>query len=294
VLYLMDASIYVFRGWFALPDTLTSPDGEPANGFRGFATSLTDILTIIADAPLVVCFDESLSHSFRNEIEPSYKANRELPPPELERQFQWCHLLCQALGIPTQVSQRYEADDLMATLARQQHEQGGAVTLISRDKDLLQIMREQDMYWEGPGKPPQDYSSMREKLGFAPQHMADWLALTGDAVDNISGVRGIGAKTASALIGNYETLEGIYDNLDDIPSLGLRGAAGIQRKLEAGKNEAFRARELTRLYERVPLEHDAENKPARAIHRQALRNLQETVGLGQRNWEKLQGYANHG
>ncbi len=290
MIYLLDASIYVFRGWFALPDSLTTPDGEPANGFRGFATTLADTLAITGKHPLIVCFDESLTSSFRNEIDPDYKANRELPPPDLEAQFLWCRELSEALGLSSLSSNYYEADDLMASVARLARGQDHGVTLISRDKDLAQILEPGDQYWEGPGKAPMTYEDMDEKLGFAPEAMADYLALVGDPVDNIPGVSGIGAKSAAHLLAHYKTLEAIFADLEGIADLGLRGSARLQRLLEAGREQAFHARQLTRLHDGAPLPFKSLPGKNDAPDAQALQALDQRVGLGKRTREKFHQY----
>jgi len=294
VIYLLDASIYVFRGWFALPDSLTTPDGQPANGFRGFAATLIDLLDQTRDGAMLVCFDESLTSSFRNEIDPDYKANRELPPPSLEAQFEWCRELCRCLGLTELASPRYEADDLMASLAARARDQQQPVTVISRDKDLAQILRPGDAFWQGPGTPRLSHAEMAAKLGFPPQAMADWLALTGDPVDNIPGVPGIGAKTATRLIASHESLEAVYANLATLDTLALRGSAGIRRKLEAGREAAFRARRLTRLHDRVKLPFQGLPAGFPEVDREALQSLHERIGLGQANWRKLRHHVHRG
>ncbi len=287
MIHLFDASIFVFRGWFALPDSLRTARGEPANGFRGFATALADTLDVVDGHPLILCFDESLTTSFRNEIEPTYKANRELPPPELEAQFQWCRALGETLGLPCLSSDRFEADDLMASVARLARVEGQAVTLISRDKDLAQLLRPGDLYWEGPGKTARSYEEMRSKLGFPPERMADYLALVGDPVDNISGVRGIGGKSAERLFAHYEDLEALFADLDGIPELGLRGSARIQRLLAEGREQAFRARELTRLQDQAPLPFDTLPGTPTSVDMAGLLQLDADIGLGARNLAKL-------
>lgn len=291
MLYLLDASIYVFRGWFALPDSLTTPEGEPVNAFRGLAGTLADTLPIVGDHTLVVCFDESLTTSFRNDIDPAYKANRELPPPELERQFIWAQELCEALGLPCLASPVYEADDLMASCARLARTAARPVTLMSRDKDLAQLMTAGDCFWEGPGGRHEDLAAMQSRLGFPPERMADYLALVGDTVDNIPGVNGIGARTAAGLMNHFDGLDALYSGLDDIADLGLRGPARILRLLEAGREAAFHARELTRLRDDAPLAFSELPTGPGTIDRDALAELDKRVGLGRRNREKLDRHA---
>lgn len=292
MIYLLDASIFVFRGWFALPDSLRTPDDKPANAFRGFATTLADTLTVSGRHPLIVCFDESLTTSFRNDIDPDYKANRELPPEELELQFRWCNTLTNALGLYGLRSSIHEADDLMASVGRLARASGQAVTVISRDKDLAQMLGPKDHFWEGPGKTVLDYPAMAEKLGFPPERTADFLALSGDPVDNIPGIRGVGAKSASRLMQTFKDLEGLYAGLDRIPEMGLRGAARLRSLLESGRDQAFHARRLTRLCMDAPLPFESVPTANMTPDPDALAALDESVGLGKRTGEKLWGYVN--
>ena len=286
MLYLLDASIFLFRGWFALPDSITTAAGEPANAFRGFATTLVDLLPETGGQPLLICFDESLSSSFRNEIDPDYKANRELPPPELECQFRWARTLSEALGLPVLASDYFEADDLMASAARLARDQALPITLISRDKDLAQLLRPGDYFWEGPGKAARDRDAVAERFGFPPERMADYLALVGDPVDNIPGVPGIGAKTAARLFSLYSDLDALYADLDGLLEHGLRGAARLRERLQAHREVAFRARALTRLRDDAPLPFDA-MPPRGPVDPSALNELDRLVGLGRANRRKL-------
>lgn len=291
MVYLLDASIYVFRGWFALPDSLTTPEGEPVNAFRGLAGTLADTLPVVGDDTLIVCFDESLTTSFRNEIDPDYKANRELPPPELERQFIWARELCEALGLPCLSSPVFEADDLMASCVRLARAASRPVTLMSRDKDLAQLMKEGDFFWEGPGGRREDLATLNARLGFPADRMADYLALVGDAVDNIPGVSGIGAKTAARLMSHFEGLDGLFRDLDSIETLGLRGAARVRRLLESGLDSAFHARELTRLRHDAPLPFETLPAGTGPVDSSALADIDTRVGLGRRNREKFEHHV---
>jgi 5'-3' exonuclease len=130
-LYLIDASIYIFRAYFSLPDTMTDANGNPANAVYGFADFLARLLAQTDAKHIAVAFDESLTTSFRNEIYPAYKENRELPPPELEAQLAACQELCQAMGLASYISPRYEADDLIGTLAHTMRRHGFKIIIVS-------------------------------------------------------------------------------------------------------------------------------------------------------------------
>src|SRR5215813_8409156 len=139
MIYLVDASYYVFRAWFALPDTLRDRGGRPVNAVHGFARFLGDLIEQVEPERLAVAFNESLTSSFRNDLYTPYKANRGLPPAELEYQFALCRELTRGLGVAELASPRYEADDIIGTIARLAQRRGIPVTIVSRDKDLAQI-----------------------------------------------------------------------------------------------------------------------------------------------------------
>lgn len=243
--YLIDASIYIFRAFYSVPDTLYNNDGQPINALHGFAGFLAEFLAEARPEHLAVVFDESLTTSFRNAIYPDYKANREPPPEELKRQFAYCRTLVQSLGLADFSSPVFEADDLIGTLAARMREQGYAVVILSADKDLAQLIEPADMLWDYTRKRRHGYKDIPDWLGVEAWQVADWLALTGDSVDNIPGVPGIGAKTAAALLGEFETLENIYQQIEVVADVEMRGAARVQRLLQQHREAAMLARQLT-------------------------------------------------
>src|SRR5690606_17261083 len=135
-----------------------------------------------------------------------YKANREPPPEDLKRQFGLCRRLCEALGVASFASHEYEADDIIGTLATKMRAAGHNVVLVTRDKDLSQLVRPGDEYWDYIGDARFAYGDIAARFGVIPERMACFLALMGDAVDNIPGVPGIGRKTASMLFRHFESL----------------------------------------------------------------------------------------
>lgn len=289
MIYLVDGPVYVFRGWFALPDSILSPSGEAANAFRGFADFLMRLLEHTGEAPVAVAFDESLTHCFRNEIHAAYKASREMPPPELERQFVWCRQLCRAMGVMELASERFEADDLIASLANIARRDGQAVTVVSRDKDLIQVLRPGDHLLAGPGEKDRDYATLATELGFAPERMSEVQALTGDPIDDIPGVPGIGQKTAARLMTHFPDLESLYADIDQhgamaLEGLKLRGQARIMRLLIEHRDSVFQARRLTRLYTDLDLPRPGAGQ--REHDQEALALLDREAGLGGRLREK--------
>lgn len=245
--HLVDASYFIFRAYYSTPPEMTDADGRPVNAVYGFARFLLDFLERTQARQVGIAFDESLSRSFRNRIYPPYKANRELPPVELEQQFARCRALCKMLGVQDYGSSEYEADDLIGTLVTLARARGQRSVVVTRDKDLSQLVREGDVFWDWADDKRYEYADIPARFGVRPERMADYLALTGDSVDNIPGVPGVGPKTAAVLLAHYEHLEHLYDSLHEVPGLTLRGAKGVAEKLALHRDKAFLARELTRI-----------------------------------------------
>lgn len=285
--HLIDASVYVFRGWFALPDTMRTPDGRAVNAVYGFTAFLTDLLAKAAPTHVAACFDESLSSSFRNAKYPAYKANREEAPDELKAQFEMCRKVCQALGVLDLASKRYEADDLIATLATKARKAKRPVCIVTRDKDLAQLLGPDDRLWDFGDDLRFDRKAIHEKYGVWPEQLPDWQGLTGDSVDNIPGVRGIGDTAATALIARFGSLEAVYADLDAVRALPLRGAKRIAGLLESQREKAFLSRELARLHTTVPMKHTLASLKWTGGDTRAIARLSDEFGFGERTRARL-------
>jgi 5'-3' exonuclease len=258
VLYLVDASVYVFRAYYSLPPDMLDREGNPVHALFGFARFLGDLLERAKPRYLAVAFDESLATSFRNRIDPAYKANRDPAPPDLKLQFERCREFCRHVGVADFGSGEYEADDIIGTLHARFRAEGMPATVVSRDKDLAQLIREGDIYWNYTDNQRLTYGEIESHFGVVPERYADYLALTGDAVDNIRGVPGVGPKTAAALLRDFVSLEELYDNLDAVSALPIRGAAKLPEKLARHREDAFLARRLTEIVRDMPLQVDRE------------------------------------
>ena len=243
--YLVDASVYIFRSWFSMPDDFVNANGEPTNAVYGFTGFLCNLLEQTGADHVAVAFDESLSTSYRNEIYPQYKANRDPAPEELKRQFGWARAVAEAMGLSCYADGRYEADDLIGTLAVYWREQGHPICVVTSDKDLAQLVGENDHWWDFSRNQKLDARQLSDKFGVRPEQMADYLALTGDSVDNIPGVPGVGPKSASALLGHFGDLESLFERIDEVPFLSIRGAKSLQKKLLDHRPAAELARKLT-------------------------------------------------
>jgi 5'-3' exonuclease len=239
VIYLIDASVYVFRAYYSMPPDMVDGDGNPAHATFGFARFLGDLIERAQPRYIAVAFDESLTTSFRNQIYPAYKANRDPAPEDLKLQFERCREFCRHAGIPAFSHAEYEADDIVGTLMNRCRSEGLRATLVTRDKDYAQLIRAGDVYWDYSDNVRYRYDEIEDRFGVAPERFADFLALMGDSVDNIKGVPGVGAKTAAALMKAFVSLEEIYDNLDRIADIPVRGAGKLAARLIEHREAAF-------------------------------------------------------
>ncbi len=251
--YLIDSSIYVFRAWFSMPDTLVDADGRPANAVYGFFDFAVRFLKQIQPQQVVFVFDESLEQSHRNEIYPAYKANRDPAPPELKHQFGQCRELVRSLGVSEIANNRYEGDDLIGTLAARARRDGHQVVIISSDKDLAQLVEGDDLWWDFARGSKLNSGQITERFGVPPGRIADMLAIAGDAVDNIPGVPGIGPVTAARLLTHFDSLESLLERWREIESLKLRGAKRIAGLVGEHLETVRLARQLTGIHCEVPL-----------------------------------------
>lgn len=247
--YLVDASIYIFRAYFSLPEHWYSPEGYPLNAVYGYTSFLVELLEQFEPGvDIAAAFDESLGSCFRNEIYPGYKASRELPDEALAFQLDACRRVTELLGIPCFGGSSHEADDYIASLAARARDKGEAVTVITRDKDLGQLLENpEDRWWDYAAGTLMDRDGFLERFGVRPTQFPDYQGLVGDSIDDIPGVPSIGAKSGAALISHFGDLETLSQNFDGLDGLGLRGAARIRAALEEHWQQALLSRELARL-----------------------------------------------
>ncbi|MCB9964851.1 MAG: DNA polymerase I [Rhodospirillales bacterium] len=214
-LFLIDGSGYIFRAYFALPQNLTNPAGQPVGAVLGFCNMLYKLLNDLKAENIAVIFDAARKN-FRFDIYPEYKAHRPDAPEDLIPQFPLFRKAAEAFGLPAIELEGYEADDLIATYARQAQEKGMNVTIVGSDKDLMQLVNDRVTMFDPLKQTLIDAQAVQEKFGVPPEQMVDLQALTGDSVDNVPGVPGIGPKTAAQLLGEFGSLENLLDNLDSI------------------------------------------------------------------------------
>jgi DNA polymerase I len=290
--HLIDASYFVFRAYYSVGLEMIDGDGQPVNALYGFSRFLGDLLEEAKPEHVGVAFDESLSSSFRNEIFPAYKANREPAPPDLKRQFALCRELCRLLGVAEFSSPTHEADDIIGTIATRLRGGGHRAVLVTRDKDLAQLIRDGDDYWDYAGARRYGYGDIESQFGVRPERMADYLALTGDTVDNIPGVPGVGPKTAAALLQVFASLEELYEGLDRVRTLPIRGAGKLSERLSLHRDAAFFARRLTAIACDMPFECTLETLLRRKPDLDALGAFYDRARFGpalRRQAERLSG-----
>ena len=278
--YLIDASVYVFRAHYSIPDDMVDDHGNPVNALYGFCRFLGDFMEQVQPQHVAVLFDGSRAGSFRTEIYPAYKANREPAPPELKRQFAQCRRFVRALGVMECAHERYEADDLIGTLVSEGRKIGIPSTIISRDKDLTQLVSEEDVFWDFSGKGKVTYEKIPKYFGVWPEQIADFLALAGDSVDNIKGVPGVGRKTAIALLEHFGSLDNLYARLDTVHEVNVRGAKGLGKKLEMYRADAMLARKLTGLACDAPVEQPLTGLQPTEPDLAVLNELFDEAGIG--------------
>lgn len=276
--YLIDASIYIFRAWFSIPDSMRGDSGNPVNAVYGFSRFLTEFVERSGATHVGVAFDESLTTSFRNDLYPQYKMNRELAPEELSQQFKLCRRVAEAAGLHCVSHHRYEADDLIATMAYKMRDHQFRCAIVSGDKDLAQILNKDDFWWDFARNKQLNNAAVVAKFGVPPNAIQDYLGLCGDAVDNIPGVPGVGPKTASALLAEFKTLEAIYQNLEQIPAMRIRGAKTLTAKLTEHKAQAELSKLLATVAYDAPIETSPDHLMRRAAEVSSLQEISHIIG----------------
>ena len=280
MIFLVDASVYVFRAYHSMLPDMRDRDGNSVHAVFGFARFLGDLIERVRPKYMAVAFDQRRSNSYRNRIYPAYKANRERAPADLVLQFERCRELCRRLGIATFVDPEYEADDLIGTLATRMREEGVRSAFITRDKDLAQLMRSGDLFWDFGARDQFGYHDIERHFGVQPECFADYLALTGDEVDNIPGVPGVGHRTAASLMKAFGSLDELYADLERVAALKLRGAGTLGARLSAHRESVYLARRLTHIACDLPLGVGSEGLRRRVPDMLALAGFYDELGFG--------------
>jgi DNA polymerase-1 len=271
-LFLIDGSSQMYRAYHAIRG-LTGPDGKSTNAVYGFVTMLRKLLNDHQPQFIAASFDLA-GPTFRDDIVTDYKANRAPMPGDLVEQVPWVHEACEAMGVPILTSKRYEADDVIGTLAAKAVAQGFEVAIVTGDKDFFQLVhdglkvynpKEEGTWFDADG--------VREKFGVSPAQVVDVLALMGDSIDNIKGVPGIGEKGARDLIAQYGDLENLLAHAAEVPN--KRQREGLLNHAD----EARQSRTLARIAVDCPVQFDAEAMRYRGVSRERCFDLFTRLGF---------------
>jgi DNA polymerase-1 len=274
-LFLVDVSSLFFRAFYAVRP-LSSPSGVPTNAIYGFLSMLMKLMKDEKPEYLVFCYDRK-EPSFRKDIYPEYKAHRTEMPEDLAPQIPYIKKLAEVMGIPSLEVPGYEADDLIGTLTCLGRKHNMEVFIVSGDKDFAQLLHEHVYLYDTMKSVKIDTKAAIEKWGVPPDQFIDYLALVGDASDNIPGVKGIGPKGAQKLLEEHKSLEGIYEHIDQI-----KGA--LKEKLLTGKDDAFLSRKLSTIVTDCESDVNIESYRRRPFHRTDLGALFDELNF--KNFER--------
>ncbi len=268
--YLVDGSGYIFRAYYALPPLSRKSDGLPTGAVSGFCSMLFKLLEDVRSddsenkpTHFAVIFD-SARKNFRNEIYSEYKANRTEAPEDLAPQFEYIRKSVKAFNLPSIELINFEADDLIATYSKMITKAGGKVTVISSDKDLMQLVSNKVRLFDPMKSRVIGEKQVLEKFGVKPEKVIDVQSLAGDSSDNIPGVPGIGVKTAAELINKYENLDNLLKKASEISQNKRR------ETLLANKEKAFLSKRLVTLKDDVPVKDDPKEFLIKEIDKEKL------------------------
>ncbi|WP_303224307.1 DNA polymerase I [uncultured Dialister sp.] len=272
-LAIIDGSSLLYRAFYALPPTMTSPDGVPTNAVYGFLRMLLSLYRELDPAYVAVTFDKD-RQTFRMEMYDGYKATRKPAPAELVPQFDLILEVMHVMGVAVYSLSGYEGDDVLGTLSAR-YEKELPVAIVTGDRDALQLASDRTtVYLTQKGISSMSEmtpKAVEEKYGITPSQVIDMKALMGDTADNIPGVPGIGEKTALKLLTQYKTLDNLYAHVDEI-----KGAQG--KKLAAGKDMAYLSYKLAAIKRDVPMETTLEEM-AQPVHISEMKELFSRLGI---------------
>ncbi|WP_437991608.1 DNA polymerase I [Sorangium sp. So ce145] len=272
VLYLVDLSGYVFRAYHAI-SPLSSPSGEPTHATYGTVAMLTKLVDERKPAYLGVAMD-SPGKTFRDELDPRYKAHRPPPPPDLGVQMSRCREIVEAYRIPIFIQEGLEADDLVAVAVARAKERGLRVVIASSDKDLMQLVDgEQVMLWDAMRDKVYGHPEVVAKFGVPPEQVRDLLALVGDTSDNVPGVPGVGLKTAAELLAQFGSLSAIYERIGEVKKPRIR------ESLQQNEADARLSQKLVTLDGGAPVSLDLETLRYGGADTGRLRELFTELGF---------------
>ncbi|MBU0578087.1 hypothetical protein KJ742_04730 [Patescibacteria group bacterium] len=272
---VIDGNHLIHRAFYAIQAPLKTSSGEQTNAIYGFASMLLNIIEAEKPSYIALTFDEK-APTFRHDEHEGYKATRTKAPDELYAQIPRIRELVEKFNIPIYSKEGFEADDMIGTLAKKAEEQGITTFIVTGDMDALQLISPYT-YVVFPHKGYRDpfvfnKEEVVKKYGITPEQVVDYKALMGDSSDNIKGVEGVGTVGATKLLREYETLDGIYEHLDDI-----KGA--IHDKLENGRDDAYFSQRMARIVTDVPCDYTKEDTSVETLDYKGLGKFFEEMEM---------------
>ncbi|MDD7472869.1 MAG: DNA polymerase I [Pseudomonadota bacterium] len=251
-IYIVDTSSFIFRAFYAITN-LTTKSGFPTNALYGFLKMYLKLLKEANPKYIVSVFDTG-KKNFRHDLYSEYKANRAKCPDELALQMPFFRDFVKALGVKVIDKEGFEADDVIATITDKAKEFQMGVEIVTADKDLMQLVESNVGIWDTMKDKHYDREAVKEKFGVYPENVLNYLALVGDASDNVPGVKGLGPKTAVTLLENYDSIEALYENLEEIANnKNIRGAKSLADNLKNNKEILFLSKKLVELEHKVDI-----------------------------------------
>lgn len=251
-IYIVDTSSFIFRAFYAITN-LTTKSGFPTNALYGFLKMYLKLLKEANPKYIVSVFDTG-KKNFRHDLYSEYKANRAKCPDELALQMPFFRDFVKALGVKVIDKEGFEADDVIATITDKAKEFQMGVEIVTADKDLMQLVESNVGIWDTMKDKHYDREAVKEKFGVYPENVLNYLALVGDTSDNVPGVKGLGPKTAVTLLENYDSIEALYENLEEIANnKNIRGAKNLADNLKNNKEILFLSKKLVELEHKVDI-----------------------------------------
>ncbi len=275
--YIIDAMNYIFRAYHALPDDIRSPSGLLTNAVLGYLRTLLRIIKERKPQYMVAAFEAG--SSFRAQVFSEYKANRPARPQDLEPQFGYCRRITKAIGVPCFEMAGYEADDIIGTIASKMSQLGHPIIIVTGDKDMSQLVCGTIRIYDIARDMWFDETAVRERFGVAPGQIPDLLALHGDSVDNIPGVRGVGPKTARQILSVYTTIEDLIEQPPEGKTMNFRGRDEILRRIRQNIETVRMSRKLATICCEAPFSFTSEELRYRSGDRRMLEPLCAELGF---------------
>ncbi|WP_020561066.1 5'-3' exonuclease [Thiofilum flexile] len=288
LVWLIDTSIYIYRAWHTKEPTLVNAQGQPINTVRGFLRWLYGFLLEAKPTQIGFAFDASQTQSFRRSLYPAYKAHRKPMPEDLKEHIQLCREFLAALGFVQCSSHQFEADDIIGTWLTQQAPPIPC-HIISGDKDLMQLVRDKDTWWDYGRRPALTEGKIKKITGVWPKQIPDQLALAGDIADNIVGINGIGLTSAAKILHHFTSIEVLLLRLPELSQIKhLRYAKTLQERINEHQDQLKINKQLTKIYCAVPdIPHDL-TRQAHDLHE--LQRLGEKLELSEEQlalWQQV-------